>query len=294
MATSFRTEQLPIDILGALWIEASPPRGGNHYLVTAKTNVVVRGTRISIIPMHIVEDAIHPRLSIGQKFVVDASLASNFDGNHLLSVVNRAVLHYKHDEPTFYSQFDVTRVKSQGQVLHCSSSPLTAATDSRCFLLVLHRQWHVNNRRATQFIVGYIVPEDMLPAATELIRTVGAIVDFQGILSGYCHVRKCFIVTRHDFHVIYLLKPHITDYLSIDALNVGNVISLRGVVVAHQQATNTWEIEVSEVQMIQVQPAVRESRRQRGLAPLPLLPKYTKHRVQVHAVAVQSINESRP
>ncbi|EGG08614.1 uncharacterized protein MELLADRAFT_61843 [Melampsora larici-populina 98AG31] len=82
-------------------------------------------------------------------------------------------------------------------------------------------------------------------------------------------LHRCTAFMRHDFHVIYLLKPHITDYLSIDALNVGNVISLCGVVVAHQQATNTWEIEVSEVQMIQVQPAVRESRQQRDYRNTP-------------------------
>ncbi|EGG04693.1 uncharacterized protein MELLADRAFT_108257 [Melampsora larici-populina 98AG31] len=55
-------------------------------------------------------------------------------------------------------------------------------------------------------------------------------------------MHRCWNDTRRiEFHATYLLDTNITSKLTMNALAEGNIISLRGRVVAY---TNTWEIEV--------------------------------------------------
>ncbi|EGF98023.1 uncharacterized protein MELLADRAFT_96243 [Melampsora larici-populina 98AG31] len=73
-----------------------------------------------------------------------------------------------------------------------------------------------------------------------------------------------------EFHADYVLSSRITSTLSLNALSVGNIISLRGYVIGHNLESNTWEIGVSAIQFMHCTPQLRRSRRQRGYAPISM------------------------
>lgn len=47
-----------------------------------------------------------------------------------------------------------------------------------------------------------------------------------------------------EFYVSYVFDANLACTLSMDDLNVGNVVELRGNVVGHHASTNRWEVKV--------------------------------------------------
>lgn len=72
---------------------------------------------------------------------------------------------------------------------------------------------------------------------------------------------------RVEFYANYVVDTDVSSTLHLDALSVGNIISLRGNVVGHDNDSGTWEIHTAEIQMIHYQPVLRRSKRQRGFPP---------------------------
>ncbi|EGG07503.1 uncharacterized protein MELLADRAFT_62579 [Melampsora larici-populina 98AG31] len=74
-------------------------------------------------------------------------------------------------------------------------------------------------------------------------------------------LHRCWNSTRTqrvDFHANYLLNTNITSKFTMDALNVGNLISLRGRVVSFIDIHHIWEIEATEIPLILTFPRIIE------------------------------------
>ncbi|EGG06281.1 uncharacterized protein MELLADRAFT_87389 [Melampsora larici-populina 98AG31] len=72
---------------------------------------------------------------------------------------------------------------------------------------------------------------------------------------------------RVEFHANWLINAQVAESISGDALCAGNVIGLRGNVTGFLSRDNTWEIQVTEILLVQCELKRRQSRRQQGLSP---------------------------
>ncbi|EGG00881.1 uncharacterized protein MELLADRAFT_67372 [Melampsora larici-populina 98AG31] len=99
-------------------------------------------------------------------------------------------------------------------------------------------------------------------------RTTGLPIEVIKVL------HRCWNATqtqRVEFYANYLLSTNITSTLTMGALEVGNLISLRGLVVSYVEPAHTWDIQATEIQTILANPqgpSRRRSRRLCGLQPI--------------------------
>ncbi|EGG00167.1 uncharacterized protein MELLADRAFT_93846 [Melampsora larici-populina 98AG31] len=118
-------------------------------------------------------------------------------------------------------------------------------------------------------------PQSM--ANNVLAQGHGKIVDWFGSATDDCIPIEVIRVShrypdvmgpqREEFFANDLLPSHLTLPLDIEALTEGNIISLRGKVVAYEESNRTWIIEATDIDLIYSLPNRRRSLRQQGLPP---------------------------
>ncbi|EGG06693.1 uncharacterized protein MELLADRAFT_63216 [Melampsora larici-populina 98AG31] len=97
-----------------------------------------------------------------------------------------------------------------------------------------------------------------------LTEGVGQVVEWFGrpVVGGIGREEERRVV---EFYVTYVLDAAVTCTLSMDTLDVNNILQLRGNVFGFDVARNRWEVKVAEVRLVSKRERPRRSRRQRGL-----------------------------